>query len=270
MAALSTVAVAQEPATYVVPVPGLTIVEPSPVLQTGVQMSQGLRFQLPLDVTLDVTGFLHEYEHLSDLTATCPSVFGAGVLLGYAPRVMNSACVVQTVKGQAFGGELLLKRALTKRLGGWVAYTLSRSTREAPSPAGAGTTTLVSSFDRPNVLSVVLSYDLGSGWNAGARFVTYSGLPYSSTRYYVPVAPFNGERMPAFYRLDVRLEKRWHIGERATLSFVIEGMNVTLTKEVLGEHCAPAGLLGQHGLDTCTPQTLGPVTVPSIGIEGRM
>jgi hypothetical protein len=183
---------------------------------------------------------------------------------------MNSACVVETVKGQAFGGELLLKRALTKRLGGWVAYTLSRSTREAPSPAGVGTTTLVSSFDRPNVLSVVLSYDLGAGWNAGARFVTYSGLPYSSTRYYVPVAPFNGERMPAFYRLDVRLEKRWHIGERATLSFVVEGMNVTLTKEVLGEHCAPAGFLGQHGLDTCTPQTLGPVTVPSIGVEGRM
>lgn len=266
---VSTVGVAHQPAAYVVPIPGLTAVEPFPSLQTAFQLSEGVVLSLPGDLTFQATAFLHEYLNLTDLTATCPSVFGSGVLLGNAPNIMNNLCVVETVRGQAFGAELSLKRSFTKRLGGWISYTLSRSTREASAPDYSGATvTIPSDFDRTNVLSAVLSYDLGAGWRAGARFVTYTGLPYTSTRDYVPVAPWNGARMPAFYRVDVRLEKRWRLGERATLSLVLEGMNVTLDKEVLGEHCAPARGQGPSALDACTPQTLGPITVPSIGVEG--
>jgi hypothetical protein len=269
---LSSVAVAHQPAAYLVPVPGLTVVERDPTLQTAFELSQGVAVKLPWDLLLQLTGFLHEYRDLNDLTATCGSVFGSGILLGNAPRIMSDPCVVETVSGQAFGAELLLKRSLTKRLGGWVSYTLSRSTREVLAPgalglAGATPGTILSSFDRTHTGSLGLSYSLGAGWRAGARFVAYSGLPYTSTRDYVPVAPYDGARMPAFYRLDVRLEKRWRVGDRAAISLVFEGMNVTLTKEVLGEHCAPAPGRGPTALDACTPQTLGPVTVPSIGVE---
>jgi hypothetical protein len=76
--------------------------------------------------------------------------------------------------------------------------------------------------------------------------------------------------MPAFYRIDVRLEKRWHIGTKATLALVFEGMNVTLNKEVLGVHCAPAGGASASSLDRCSYETLGPVAVPSVGIEGTL
>jgi TonB family protein len=277
---VSTVAIAHEPATYLVPVPGLSVVEPDPVLQTAVQMSQGVAVALPLDVTLQATGFLHTYTDLTDLTATCPSVFGSGVLLGNAPNIMNDLCIVQHVRGRAFGGELSLRRDLTRRITGWISYTLSRSTRETSVPGALGGSTVVdipSAFDRPHVLSALVSADLGAHWRAGARVVAYSGLPYSNTRFYVPVPPYNGERMPAFYRVDVRLEKEWRLaripwlgrfGESPRISLVFEGMNVTLNKEVLGVHCAPTENQGPGQVDACTNQTLGPITVPSVGVEG--
>jgi TonB family protein len=278
--AISTVAIAHEPATYLVPVPGLTVIEPDPVLQSAYELSEGVEVALPAEITFTATGFLHSYNDLTDLTATCPSVFGSGVLLGNAPNIMNSLCIVEHVHGEAFGGEFSLRRNLTKRLTGWVSYTVSRSTRETSPPSALGSTailTIPSSFDRPNVVSALAAYDLGASWRAGVRFVAYSGLPYSNTRFYVPLAPYNGERMPAFYRFDVRLEKRWHLapisalgtmGAAPTLALVFEGMNVTFNKEVLGEHCAPTANETASGVDPCTPQTLGPVTVPSVGLEG--
>ena len=273
VAVISTVGVAHQPAAFLVPVPGLTFVEPNPVLQTAVQMSQGLAIALPGNITAEATGFLNTYFDMTDLTATCPSVFGAGVLLGNAPGVMNNLCLTQTVRGRAFGGELLVRRRLARHLSGWISYTLSRSTREAAENSGGVTTGVsetLAAFDRTHVVNMVASYDLGNGWNTGARFLAYSGLPYSDTRDYVPVKPYNDERMPAFYRIDVRLEKRWHVGTKATLALVFEGMNVTLNKEVLGVHCAPAGGASASSFDRCSYETLGPVAVPSVGIEGTL
>jgi hypothetical protein len=56
-------------------------------------------------------------------------------------------------------------------------------------------------------------------------------------------------RDAAFYRLDVRLEKRWQLGQRAWISFVFEFMNVTLHKETFGD------------------REIGPISIPSIGVE---
>jgi hypothetical protein len=268
---IATVGVAQQPAAFVVPIPGLTFVEPNPVLQTALQTSQGVVVALPGDVTVQATGFLHSYLDLTDLTATCPSVFGAGVLVGNAPGITDNLCLTQHVRGRAFGGELLVRRNLTKRLSGWIAYTLSRSTREAPASGTLGVGPVVdtlASFDRTHVLNVVVSYDLGARWHAGGRFVAYTGLPYSNSRFGIPVPPYDGERMPAFYRIDLRLEKRWKLGASATIALVFEGMNVTLNKETLAAHCSPANGQTAAGLDRCTFDTLGPVSVPSVGVEG--
>ncbi|MEO6417887.1 MAG: hypothetical protein ABIP39_00670, partial [Polyangiaceae bacterium] len=95
----------------------------------------------------------------------------------------------------------------------------------------------------------------------------------------IPVPPFNSERLPGFYRIDVRIEKAWRVGKKGRIAFVIEGLNVTLNKEASDVTCTPAmgnngfGLIGQKvpaglPLDKCTVQEVGPVTIPSIGLEG--
>jgi hypothetical protein len=45
-------------------------------------------------------------------------------------------------------------------------------------------------------------------------------------------------------------------------------MNVTLSKEAIDVQCRPDGSLLSGKNDTCTPNYIGPVTIPSIGLEG--
>ena len=99
--------------------------------------------------------------------------------------------------------------------------------------------------------------------------MAYSGLPYGDPAPSSELgSPTPNERMPPFYRVDLRLEKRWRFGDKAALALVFEWMNATLNKEVLEASCAPR--LGQPKgtLDPCSFESLGPVTIPSIGLEG--
>src|SRR5689334_19676362 len=107
-----------------------------------------------------------------------------------------------------------------------------------------------SAFDRTHVLNAALSFDLGRNWRAGTRFVLYTGAPVRPSSAFVAVPRSQSPpRDPTFYRLDLRLERRWVYSSNRFLSFIVEFMNATLHKEVLfGE-------------------TIGPITIPSIGVE---
>jgi hypothetical protein len=66
-------------------------------------------------------------------------------------------------------------------------------------------------------------------------------------------------RAPPFFRLDLRFEKNWPVGQSgAYLSLVVELLNATFSKEVIEYECRPSG---------CTGEPIGPVTIPSIGLE---
>lgn len=150
--------------------------------------------------------------------------------------------------GTAYGLELFLKRRLTTRLGGFFSYTLSRSTRIK------GKDEFVATYDRTHVLNAALAYNLGRNWRAGTRVVFYTGLPKAPD----PTDP-TSTRLPPFFRTDLRLEKRWQLGQRTWISFVAEWMNATLSKETVSTTCTLQG---------CQTQTIGPVTIPSLGVEG--
>jgi hypothetical protein len=130
------------------------------------------------------------------------------------------------------------------------------------------------------VLSVVGSYDFGSGWRAGARVFAYSGRPYTPVAGSEPTVPYDSARLPGFFRLDARLEKAWTVGQSERIAVVLEGINLTLNKETVDADCSGPGNVtggtnglgaaGAHArtLNTCTFDTLGPITIPSIGVEG--
>src|SRR5690606_5500678 len=102
-------------------------------------------------------------------------------------------------------------------------------------------------------------------------FVFYTGAPYSKLAGNVPVPPYHGYRDPNFYRLDVRLEKRWHFEHGRSLAFVVEGQNVTLSKEAntLGLDCRGTMSPEGYSTTTCERDMLGPITIPSLGLEGN-
>jgi hypothetical protein len=105
------------------------------------------------------------------------------------------------------------------------------------------------------VLNLAAAYDLGRGWRAGVRAVYYTGIPAKVG--YVAAAR-EPPRTPPFYRFDWRLEKRWTIGPATSWALVAEVLNTTLHKEIARESC---------NAYYCKQEPIGPVTVPSIGVE---
>ncbi len=272
VATISTIGLAHQVPGLVVTVPDATPLLASPGVEQGlmssVQASQGVEVALPEGFVLTSTGFLHHYTGLPDVTSPC----------SITPD--PSRCLDLSVDGRAYGLEVLVRRSLTERFAVWIAYTLSRSERQAHAyDPRLPVAWIASEYDRTHVLSAVAAYDLGRRWRAGARFFVYSGRPYTHTYENVPVAPYNTERLPGFWRLDLRLEKSWLVGETGRIALVFEGINVTLNKEAVDAQCQPRpGIrnLGYQGgplppgatYDPCTLDELGPITIPSVGVEG--
>lgn len=272
---LFTFGLAHQPPAFIVPIPGLSIGRLNHGLQSAVQTSHGVELRLPLDLTLTASGFLHAYGGLTDATSTCLDLS--------APRDVTSDCLDKRVRGRAFGLEVLVRRPLTKRLSGWLSYTLSRSTRDTGGlvvvgrrPIGEGE--MLADFDRTHVLSLVGAYDLGAGWRAGARFEYYTGRPYSKTIAIelasVPLPPYNSARMPDFARVDLRVEKAWRVFGKGRVSLVLEWLNATLAPEAVGvDACSASGPFVPSAPSanvTCTFKSIGPVSVPSIGVDGEL
>ncbi len=246
-------------------------------LQTALQVSQGAEFMLPWDFTLTTTGFLSGWSGLTDLTSNClqiqPPVQQAQPGNMGPPPVPWTCPSNDPARGIAYGLEVLLRRPLTKRLTGWLAYTLSRSVRREhfiTLSGGDALAKVVSDNDRTHVLNAILAYDLGRRWRAGGRFLFLSGTPYSTLAGNVPAPPYNNRRTPPFYRVDVRVEKRWPFAKDGFIAFIAEVQNVTLSKEVTpyGTDCT-GNQTAQGGDYTteCRPSSVGPLTLPSLGVE---
>ena len=116
--------------------------------------------------------------------------------------------------GAAYGVEWLLRYKPDGRFFGWLSYTLSRSERrDLPDEPLSRYR-----YDQTHVLTLLGNYNLGRGWQLGARFRFGSGelrTPLSTGAYnatsgsQLPAADFPpyGSRFPAFHQLDLRLER---------------------------------------------------------------
>ena len=223
---------------YLPNVPGVEVGGLRGGLQSSLQHSAGVEVDLPADVSTSVTLFQQDFFNLSDP-------------LGFSRQATFNADVA-TLRGQgyAFGAELMVKRPLTRRLGGIVAYTLSRSVRMHEN------ITSLSAFDHTHVASVALSYDLGKRFRIGARGLAVSGVP---TSHITPNGPdFVGDRAPWYFRLDLRIEKRWRLGSSGYWGVLAEVLNATASREIISRTCS---------ITRCTEAGVGPLVLPNVGIE---
>jgi hypothetical protein len=231
------VGVAHQPPASPIPSPGL-----NPTLgqglQTGVQQSFGFRLSLPSDVALEISMYQTALFNLNDS-------IGQSRVEGVDDRVTEDSRGL----GRSRGVELLLKRSLTRRLGGFLSYTLSRSERSV------GRAHVPSSFDRTHVLGAALGYDWGSGFRSGVRGTFYTGIPADVAYVEAAHAP---PRTSPYYRVDWRTEKRFRWGTSGYFSLVAEVVNTTLNREVLSASCNAYG---------CRERRVGPVTIPNLGLE---
>ena len=231
--------IADQPPNFVPGIPGVAVAGLPGGLQRAVQTSASVRAELPGSFTSTTTLFQHAYFQLSD-------PFGQTQDLDLDVDEAEIRSI-----GRAVGLELSLARPITRGVGASFAYTLSRTTRSY------GRVNTLAGYDRPHVVNLGGSLDLGKHWLASARAVMYSGVPGS--RAFGDRRLFDRERARPFFRMDLRLEKRFVLSSAAWWAVVAELMNATLSTEVVRRPCEP----------NCTDETVGPIVLPSLGVMGQ-
>jgi TonB family protein len=188
---------------------------PSLTSNRAIHYAVGMEQELTRHIEVSVEGF---FKQLDRLVTTRASATGA-----------TSIDYANDGTGYVIGSEVLLKYKPDDRFFGWLAYTLSRSVRtDHP-----GDESHLVPFDQTHILTVLGSYQLGHGWEFGARFRLVSGnlvtpnvcnfldetcdptrtnsLYHAASGAYTPIPltrPYS-ERLPMFHSLDLRIDKRW-------------------------------------------------------------
>ena len=139
----------------------------------------------------------------------------------------------QARTGRSYGLELIARRRLGNRLFGWVTYTLSRAERQY-----ADVGWRPADFDQTQIVNAVASYALGRSWTVSGVFHFNTGRPVTPQTLSGEPPTFmtleqdrNNDRLPSFWRIDARIEKReafdtWY------LDFYVDWLNISLRQEV--------------------------------------
>jgi TonB family protein len=171
--------------------------------------------------------------------------------------------------GRAYGLEVLLRYDPDDTFFGWVAYTLSRTTRNLTEEGQQ----YLTNNDQTHNLTVVGSFKLGSGWELGGRFRLISGNPYTPTSSSLPgVYSANGTdyvnvdgdpnsgRLPLFHQLDIRADKKWQFEDWA-FSMYLDIQNIY-------NHQAAEAIAYSYDYSR-TGYQYGLTILPSFGLRGE-
>jgi hypothetical protein len=167
--------------------------------------------------------------------------------------------------GRAYGVELMVRKELSRRLWGWLTYTLSRSERkDHPDQPWHRF-----QFDQPHLINLVASYYLPRGFQAGVRWRYASGNVYtpvvgsfydSNTDNYIPISgqPFSA-RLGAFSELDLRVDK----------VFTFDRWRLSLYLEVINAYNATNPEAQVYNFDFTVPRPVsGLPLLPVLGVRG--
>lgn len=223
--------------------------------ERALQVSGGVEQTLSRHVTLSVEPF---YKWLWDLTSRRADASSDS---GF--RYGNEGV------GWVAGTELLVKYTPDDRFFGWIAYTISRSQRRAlPEQPWR-----VFEFDQTHVLSALGSLRLGRGWEVGARVRYVTGNPFTpvvggafdaDAGAYTPIErlPLFGGRVPPFWQVDVRGEKKWMISAQASVAAYLDVINVS-------NHRNPEGITTNFD-SSQQGRVSGLPIIPVLGLRGEL
>ncbi len=210
--------------------------------QTSVGGSLGAQTQLPGRFSLDVTGYYQRLRvtDVRNIDINNPQLAAADFLVS---RI-----------GRAYGLEVLLRRAETGRLFGWIAYTLSWSQRYDDTGVLGR-----SDWDERHILNLVSGYRMGHATTVGLGF-------HLNTGRWAPVIQSSAgayQQLPLYYQIDLRAERRF-IFNWFVMDLYADFENVTLNPEVVQLQSMPT---------PSAPMAVGKealrLILPTIGIHAQ-
>ncbi len=145
--------------------------------------------------------------------------------------------VTSSGEGRSRGLEFFIQQKLAGNFFGVLSYTLFRSEF-----TGADGVYKPSAWDTRQLVSTQLGYKFKRGWEIGGKFLYQGGAPYTpfdlaaSQRNYALIGTgvldndrLNSERLRAFNRFDLRIDKKWN-AKRISVDAFIDIQNLFLTK----------------------------------------
>jgi hypothetical protein len=209
---------------------------------TAKHVALGQSLSVTKALSLETTGF---YGRSAQIAVRDPSL---------TPKL--AANLLQTGEGRSYGIQWLLKLGPWRDFFGWAAYTLSRSERRV---AQSAPWRLFDS-DQTHLLTLVANQSLGN-WTLGARVRYARGLPrtpVSGALYDLRDDAFqpifgaqNSIRLPDFWQLDLRVDRRFALTPSVSLSAYAELLNAT--NHGNGEEFAYSTNYQRRGLITGLP-----------------
>lgn len=263
-----------QPPSFPIPIPGIESFGFERGLQRNLQASFGYEFEILNDrLRLSQEAYAGWLTNLQD--------YELGEAAENEP-VEELEDVITNVTGWAYGLETMLKLDPGMRMFGWVAYTLSRSSRIFPIGGRAA-----SNWDQRHILNVVLGYRINRKWNFGFRLHYHTGRPWTAPEDDETVIEAlgsrrNNARLPAYFQLDLRVERNWHFANWS-LDVFLDVVNGTLSNEVFQCTADEGSLLGgrmamrmalvakvdpNRAIAKCTPQGFRYI-LPDLGIRAR-
>ncbi len=149
----------------------------------------------------------------------------------------------------SYGAELMVRRPLTERLYGWLAYTLSQSLR-----AMGGGVVGPSDWDQRHIVNLVLGYRWGRT-TFGARAHYNTGRP-------VLVQGSVAEefkRLPGYFQIDWRIDRRI-LFDTFRLDVYLELVNSTLSRSIFTTEQDATGRVTEEAYR---------IVLPSLGVHGE-
>jgi outer membrane receptor protein involved in Fe transport len=271
----ASIALAHQARGSPVPIPSLSDVPIDAGLERAVQAELGANWKLPADLQLEAAYFYHRYldvvylELILDCSGNTDPQAAQDVLMG---RNLASICRgrgLPTADGDTHGLELYLKRDLTRRISGFVSYTLAFANATARDG-----TQFTPQSDVRHLANAVVRIDLGAGFALGARLHYRTGKMAVNTLFNADSNRFERveQRLPGFFRADVRGSYTWNVSfGRMEASIGVQ--NVTASSEATNRDCvidALGDFSGNQVPVKCTVDHQRAILLPNLGIRAEM
>ncbi|WP_373691586.1 TonB-dependent receptor domain-containing protein [Hyalangium versicolor] len=291
--------------TTIISVPVVDIAGLTQGVQEALQLSMGAEWKAPRNFEVGLDFYVNPMLRTVELTPFADETLLDGGGEGGLPRTPRSSQVRASQiliddedlsdlvsHGLAYGMEVLIRRPLGGNWFGWLSYSLQRSTRytrfvrhdELGDSVNVEAKNLPFVFDQTHILNMVVSYKFANNVTLGGVLHFNTGRPEtsvlgtathregirqepdgSSHPDWIQVDRDQVDRLPAFFRFDVRLAKAWAY-ETFTLEAYLDMLNVTISREVVGFDYLGTGPSGAP----LEKRPIGiPVVLPILGLKGR-
>lgn len=193
----------------------------------------GVEFIPSPSTRITVEGFVKQYANYPVSVRDGISLANQGGDFG----AIGNETVTSTGEGRSRGVEFFIQQKLINNFFGVLSYTLFKSEF-----TGADGVYRPSAWDTRNLISTQLGYKFKRGWEIGGKFLYQGGAPFTpfdlelSRQNYatrgtgvLDNAALNSQRLRAFNRFDLRIDKKWNARKYSVDAF-IDIQNLFLTK----------------------------------------